>query len=162
MTLPALVELMGFETAVAPKDAISAAQTGDWVSFKNFSHATIVIIQGAWAGGTPAVTLNQATDVTGTTNKPLSFNARWVKVGLLAGSTFGKLPVAGDTFQLPNVPNNITVLEVNGDDLDVDNGYDCLSVAIASPGAFADLITVLYILSGARYQQAVMPDAKID
>jgi hypothetical protein len=162
MTLPALVELMGFETAVAPKDITGVAQVGDWMSLKNYAHVTIILIQGAWAGGTPAVTLNQATDVTGATSKPLSFTSRWVKIGLLPASTFGRLAVTNDSFTLPNTPNNITILEVNGDDLDVDNGYDCLSVAVASPGAFADLLTVLYVLSGARYPQAQMPDAKID
>jgi hypothetical protein len=162
MTLPALVELMGFETAIAPKDINGVAQVGDWISLKHYSHVTIRIAQGAWAGGTPAVTLNQATDVTGTTNKPLSFTARWVKLGLTPGSTFGKLPVVNDTFTLPNTANNITILEINGDDLDVDNGFDCVSISIASPGAFSDFLGADYLLSGARFAQAVMPDAKID
>lgn len=162
MTMPGLVELMGIETAVAPKDITGAAQTGDWISLKNFSHCTIIVIQGAWTSGTPAVTLLQAPDVTGAGNKPLEFTHRWSKVGLSTGSQFARSAVAANTFNLPNIANTINVLEVNGDDLDVDGGFDCLSVAVASPGAVADLLAVLYLLSGARYPQAAMPDAKID
>jgi hypothetical protein len=72
-----------------------------------------------------------------------------------------KTAVTNNTFNLPNTANTITIIEVDGDDLDVDAGYDCFSVSIASPGANADLLSVLYILSGARYQQAAMPDAKV-
>lgn len=162
MTMPGLVELMGIETAVAPKDIISAAQTGDWVSLKHYSHCTIILIQGAWTSGTPAVTLLQAPDVTGGGSKALEFTRRWSKVGLSIGSQFIMTAVAANTFNLPNVANTINVLEVNGDDLDVDGGFDCLSVSVASPGAVADLLTVLYILSGARYAQSNMPDAKVD
>lgn len=162
MTMPNVVEYMGFETAVAPKDITGAAQVGDWISLRNYSHATIVLIQGAWAGGTPAVTLSQALDVTGATPKALSFNRRWSKIGLGAGSTFASLAVTSDTFNLSAIANTITIIEVDGDDLDVTNGYDCLAVNVASPGANADLLTVLYVLSGARYSQAVMPDAKVE
>lgn len=162
MTMPNLVELMGFETAVAPKDITGAAQVGDWISLKNYTHCTIILIQGAWAGGTPAVTLQQALDVTGATPKALSFNRRWSKVGLGAGSTFAAAAVTADTFNLPAAANTITIIEVDGDDLDVTNGYDCIAVNVASPGVNADLLTVLYVLSGARYAQAAMPDAKVN
>lgn len=162
MTLPTLVELMGFETAVAPKDITGAANTGDWISLKHYTHVTIIIIQGAWAGGTPAVTLLQSPDVSGAGNKPVEFTSRWSKIGLGAGSQFVKSAVTANTFNLPATANTITVLEVNGDDLDVDGGFDCLSVNVGTPGVFADLLAVLYILSGARYGQSSMPDAKID
>ena len=157
-----LVEYFGFETAVAPKDITGAAQVGDWISLKYYSHVTIILIQGAWAAGTPAVTLSQALDVSGGTPKALSFTERWTKVGLSTGSQFTKLAVTSDTFNLPNVANTITIVEVDGDDLDVDNGYDCVAVNVASPGANADLLTVLYVLSGARYMAAAMPDAKAE
>ena len=162
MTMSNLVEYFGFETAVAPKDITGAAQVGDWISLQHYSHATIILIQGAWAGGTPAVTLQQALDVSGGTPKALEFDARWSKVGLGAGSQFAKTAVTNNTFNLPAAANTITIIEVDGDDLDVDNGYDCIAVNVATPGANADLLTVLYVLSGARYMAAVMPDAKID
>lgn len=160
MTMPNLVELMGFETAIAPQDITGAAQVGDWICLASYAHVTIILIQGAWAAGTPAVTLSQAIDVTGAAPKALSFDKRWSKVGLGAGSQFAMAAVVNDTFNLPNTANTITVLEIDGDDLDVDGGYDCLALNVASPGANADLLTALYVLSGARYAQAAMPDAK--
>lgn len=159
--MKALVEMMGLEVANVPKDITGAAQVGDYVSLKDYSHLTIVILQGAWAGGTPAVTLTQATDVAAAGEKALSFTKRWTKVGL-TGTTFVETAVASDTFNLPATANTINVLEVEASSLDVTNGFDCVALQIATPGANADLLAALYILSGARYPQAIIPDAKVD
>lgn len=156
-----LVEMMGFETGILPKDITGAAQTADYVSLKDYTHVTIYIQQGAWAGGTPAVTLFQATDVAASGEKALSFAKRWTKVGV-TGTTFVETAVASDTFNLANVANTINVLEIDAADLDVDGGFDCLTVKVASPGANADLLSVTYVLCGARYPQAIMTDAKVD
>ena len=159
--MPRLVELMGFEVAVLPKDITGAAQVGDYISLKNYQHLTIVIVQGAWAGGTSAVTLTQATAVAGTAEKALAFTKRWTKVGV-TGTTFVETAVAANTFDLPNVANTINVIEIDADMLDVNNGFDCVALQTATPGANADLLMALYILHGARYPQRVMLDAKTD
>lgn len=156
-----LVEKIGIETGVLPKDITGAAQVGDWISLKDYQHATVIIQQGAWAGGTPAVTLEQATAVAGTSNKALAFSKRWTKVGV-SGTTFVETAVTSNTFNLPAVANTINVLEIDAADLDTDNGFDCFNVNIATPGSNADLLSVTYLLHGARYPQAVMPDAKVD
>jgi hypothetical protein len=156
-----LVERMGFETAIVPKDITGAAQVGDYISLKDYTHVSIRIQQGAWAGGTPAVTLFQATDVAASGEKALGLTKRWTKVGV-TGTTFVETAVAADTFNLPAVANTITILEIDAADLDGDNAFDCLTIKVASPGANADLLSADYLLSGARYGQAVMPDAKVD
>ncbi len=156
-----LVELMGFEVAILPKDTTGAAQVADYICLKNYQHVAIVIIQGAWAAGTSAVTLVQATDVAATAEKALAFTKRWTKVGV-TGTTFVETAVTANTFDLPAVANTINVIEIDADMLDVTNGFDCLAVKTASPGASADLLTALYILHGARYPQRVMLDAKVD
>lgn len=157
-----LVEHLGLETGVAPKDITGAAQVGDYMSLKNYSHCTVVLIQGAWAGGTPAVTLHQATDVAATGEKALAFTSRWSKVGLGTTTQFAHTAVVANTFNLPATANTLTVLEVDANTLDTTGGFDCLCVKVASPGANADLLAILYILSDARYRQAAMPDAKVD
>lgn len=162
MTMMNDVELAGYETLIAPKDITGAAQVGDWLSFKYFSHATIILVQGAWAGGTPAVTLTQALDVTGDQAKALAFTERWSKVGLGTTTQFAKAAVTNNTFNLPATANTVTVIEIDGDDLDVDAGFDCFTVNIASPGVNADLLSAVCRLSGARYAGAAMQDAKID
>jgi len=156
-----LVEHLGIESAFLPKDITGAAQVGDYVCLKGYQHVTIVLQQGAWAGGTPAVTLFQATDVAAGNEKALSVTKRWTKVGV-SGTTFVETAVAADTFNLPAVANTVNVLEVDADQLDVTNGFDCLTVKVASPGANADVLSGVYLLSGARYMGATMPDAKID
>lgn len=158
-----LVEYCGIEVGAVPVNTTGAAVTGDYVSLKDFGHLTIVIIQGAWAGGTPAVTLKQATAVAGTGEKALAFGIakQWSKVAL-AANTFTAATVTSDTFNLPAVANTVTVIEVPAESLDVDNGFDCVRVDIASPGANADLVSVLYILSEARNPQATMIAATAD
>jgi len=159
--MPRLVELMGFEVAILPKDITGAAQVGDYICLKNYQHVAIVLMQGAWAGGTSAVTLVQATDVAATAEKALAFTKRWTKVGV-TGTTFVETAVTASTFDLPAVANTINVIEIDADMLDVTNGFDCMAVKSASPGSNADLLTALYILHGARYPQRVMLDAKTD
>ena len=146
-----------------PIDTTGAAVTGDYVSMKGYEHLTIIIMQGAWAGGTPAVTLKQATDVAGTNEKTLSFTKYFSGVAL-TNDTLTATTVSSDTFNLTTTANTYTVIEVDASSLDVDNGFDCVRLAIASPGGNADLIASLYILSFARYPQATsaQPSAIVD
>lgn len=139
-----------------PIDTTGAAVTGDYVSMKGYTHLTITIMQGAWAGGTPAVTLLQATDVAASGAKALGIAYYWQGVAL-TNDTYTKTAVVADTFNLPAVANTVTVLEVDASSLDVDNSFDCVRLGIASPGANADLIAVHYVLSGSRYPQAQTP-----
>jgi len=144
-----------------PIDTTGAAVSGDYVSMKGYTHLTIVIMQGAWAGGTPAVTLKQATDVAATGEKALSFSKYWSGTAL-TDDQYAATAVVSDTFNLTATANKVTILEVNASDLDVDNGFDCVRVGIASPGANADLICVLGILTGTRYPQATTQAAISD
>ena len=156
-----LIEQCGIECSTVPIDTTGAAQAGDYYSLANYQHLTLIIQQGAWAGGTPAVTLKQATDVAGTSEKALSFNKRWTQVAL-TGTGYTQTAVVSDTFNLPAVANTTNILEIDAQDLDASNGFDCVRLAIASPGANADLISVTAILSQPRFAQASMPDAKVD
>lgn len=146
-----------------PIDTTGAAVTGDYVSMKGYAHLTIVIIKGAWAGGTPAVTLKQAVDVSGTSEKALSFTKQFSGTALTADNLTANT-VTSDTFNLTATANEYHAIEVDASSLDVDNGFDCVRLAIASPGGNSDLIASLYILSHARYPQAVSatPSAIVD
>ena len=136
----------------APIDTVSAAQTGNMISLKNAAHVTIIINTGSWAGGTSAVTLEQATDVTdsASSSKALGFSWMWTNDGAATASSLTKTAVTANTFTADTAAQ-MYVIEVDADTLDVDNGYDCLQVLTATPGANADLISATYILSGTRY-----------
>jgi hypothetical protein len=156
-----LVENAKIVVGAVPIDTTGAAVAGDYVSLKGYSHLTIVIMQGAWAGGTPAVTLLQATDVAATGAKALSFTKYWSGTALTADLLTANT-VTSDTYNLTATANKFNVIEVDASSLDVDGGFDCVRVGIATPGSNADLIAVLYILTGPRYPQASPPSAIID
>lgn len=151
---------MDIQVSNVPLDTTGAAVVGDWYSFRNYSHATVIIMQGAWAGGTPGVTLDQATAVAGTGTKTLGFDTMYTKVSTTAD--FVKTAVTSDTFDLPATANTISVIEIDDSDLDVAGGFDSFQVDIESPGANADLIAVAVIMSGAKYAADPMPDSKTD
>ncbi len=155
------VEDFAIATAAAPVDTTGAAIVGDWVSLKGYESVAIIITQGAWAGGTPAVTLDQATAVAGTGTKTLGLLKYWSKVGL-AAANFAETAVTSDTFNLTATANTITVIEVHASQLDVSNGFDCLQIDIATPGANADLISISYVFTGARYPQEIAVDPVVD
>lgn len=142
-----------------PKNYTGAAATTKYVSLKDYRHLTISIITGAWAGGTAAVTLSQATAVAGTGAKALAFTKQWNDEA--TSGTLVETAVTSNTFNLTTA-NKLYVIEVDVETLDVSNGFDCLGVAIASPGANADFYGVLYELSGSRYRQATPPTALTD
>lgn len=144
-----------------PIDTTGAAVTGDYVSLKGYSHMTVIIVQGAWAGGTPAVTLKQATDVSGTGEKALSFT-KYFNGTALTDDTYASNTVSSDTYNLAATANTVNIIEIDANSLDVDNSFDCVRVGIASPGSNADLICVVYILSGTRYPGADTPTAIVD
>jgi len=158
-----LVEKCGIESAQVPIDINAAAKNGTFISLKNFNHVTVVIVQGAWAGGTPALTARQAPDVAGTAAKAAPLSFYWQKAAVAAGQ-FTKTAVVSNTFNLPATANTVTVLEIDAEELDVTNGFDCFQIQSGTPGANADLLSMFYILSEPRYNGAgiTMPDAKID
>jgi len=145
-----------------PKNYSGITGNSDYVSLKNYDRAACVIQTGAWAGGTAAVTLTQAQDVSGTGAKALSFAAQWTYQS--TGFTIDALTrtaVSSDTFNLATV-NTLYVIELEASDLDLANNFDCFRVSIASPGANNDFYGVMIYLYGCRYPQATPPSAIVD
>ena len=157
----ALIENAAIEVLAVPIDTNGAVVASDWISLKLYRHATIIITQGAWAGGTPAVTLDQATAVAGTGTKTLEFETMWTQTGL-TGTGYTKTAVTSDTFNLTATANSMTIIEIDAEDLDQAGGFTSFQLDIASPGANADLIAAIVILTEPVYKRASMPDAKVD
>ena len=151
--------------AFPPIDTTGAIQTGTVINLKKFDHVTIIIDQGAWAAGTPAVTLTQDTSVAGAPAvKALAFTHMFTNTAAPGSNVFVDTAVVASTFDLTAVANVTTVIEVDTDSLDITGGFDCIGVVIQSPGANADLISGKYICSKGRYKgaSANMPDVTID
>jgi hypothetical protein len=142
-----------------PKSYSGLAMTAKWVSLKNYARLTIVITTGAWAAGTAAVTLLQATAVAGTGSKALAIPAHWHDEA--ASGALVKVATVSNTFNLTTA-NRMYVVEVDPATLDIANGFDCVSLAVASPGANADFYSVAYYLSGARYAGQIPASPIVD
>ena len=151
----------GIEAAIVPQNINGVAVDGDWMNLEDYEHLSIILQQGAWAAGTPAVTLEQATDVAGTGAKALAFATRWEKEALVDPS-FTETAVTANTFNLPATANTMNVLEIPAQSLDRVNNFNCVRVRVATPGANDDYLGISYILGKPRYSQAVVPDPKVD
>lgn len=154
-----LVENLKSIRAADPKDYTGAAFAGLYVSMKNYNHIQVKILTGAWAAGTAAVTMHQATAVAGTGVKALGFSWMWTDEA--ADGTLVKTAVTANTFNLDTASKQY-IIEVDVTTLDVANGFDCLTVKVATPGANADLYSIGYQLSGASYKESTPPSPLID
>lgn len=154
-----LAEAVRFVWGGEPKNYTGAALTAKYVSLKNYRRMAIIINTGAWAGGTAAVTLSQAQKVDGTGAKALSFASYYddkTTSGVLV-----KKAATSNTFNL-DTANKQFVIELKATDLDLANGFNAVSVAVASPGTNADLYSVVYALYDGRFEGANQPSVVVD
>ena len=163
-----LVEEAQIVAAIIPVDSQGGANTGDYVSLKNFERCSIIVFKAAGvAGDDPVITVTQAQDVAGTGVKELNFTRIDAKVGAQTG--IGQFTTvaqtAGNTYTdaVSAEAQALFVIEFQAEDLDVNNGFDCLKVAVPDTGSGgAQLLCALYVLRGAKYAKNPLPSAIID
>ena len=158
-----LVEDFKMVTGCPPAALATTAGDGDVVSLKNYDKVTMVLmVNNATTVTGGAVTLIQSTDVSGTGAKALGFDYVWANIDTDSTDTLVKTAVTSDTFttDTTNDSNLLYVLEVNASDLDVDNGFDCVRIDVAS---MANAVgSVLYIMGTPRYAKGTPPTAITD
>jgi hypothetical protein len=152
-------------------DLSAGANNGDYVSLKNYKHVSIVFASGiGTAGQDPTVVVQQAQDVAGTGVKALNINASKVfkkqaptslaSTGQWSDASAG---VTANSWTDAEAAEQslLLVIEFDADELDVDNGFDCIRATIADVGANAQPGYLLYILSEPRYasRPTQMPSA---
>lgn len=150
-----------------PVDMAAGANDGDWVSLKNYGRCAIVLFkEPGVAGNDPILTLEQAKTVAGGSNKPLSVTEvrkKQAATNLLAVGQYTKStsdsPASGDTFSANTWTNSdlaeqaaIVIIDIKAEDLDIDNGFDCLKVSIADVGTAGQFGAVMYFLHDPKYQ----------
>lgn len=131
---------------------VPSSSVPDYVSLKNYERVAVIILQkNATTVTGSAITLKQATAVAGTSEKALSFSKAYRNVDTGAGDALSEFTVSSDTFttQAVNSKNAMYVIEVKAEDLDVNNGFDCIRAGTGD--ATAATITVLYALFGAKF-----------
>lgn len=163
-----LVETIGIVPAIVPVDLSAAAADGDYVSLKNYGHVAIVVFKAAGtAGDDPDFSVQQAQAVAGTGAKDLLFTTIYQKQGVLtAVGTFVKITQAAGAAYSADLTSaeeqGVYVIEFDAQDLDVDNGFDCIRVRVADVGLNAQLGCAFYLLSEPRYGGDPVPSAIVD
>lgn len=159
-----LAEVVQRVVAAPIVDMSTAGITGAWVSLKNYPLAEIVLITAAGtAGDDPTITVQQATDVSGTGAKALTFERIYHKQGAAIEAVAQYTLV---TQTAANTYTDATSAEVETEwripiraaDLDVANGFDCIRATVADVGTNAQLGVLFYDLAG-RYAGHALPSA---
>jgi hypothetical protein len=147
-------------TIVAAAGLLLTSTLGDtlYVSLKNHRKIQIVILiaDGTTVTGS-TITLKQATAVAGTSEKALAFTRMLANTDYAASKTMVETAVTSNTFttQTTNSKDSLYIIEVDAEDLDVANGFDCIRVDCTGHAATASRgCVVLYNLFGARYSGA--------
>ena len=147
-------------------------RTGDYVCLANYEYCTFIAVASpGTAGDDPTFTVRQATAVAGTSVKDLAtiteYGLKQAATDLTATGTFTRTAqtaaatVAGNATSAEQA--KVYVFEVKASDLDLANGFDCITcnVALAASGG-AQYGTIIAILHGARYPQNVNVSAIVD
>lgn len=171
------IEKCNIVTGFLPVDMSSGANSGDWVSFKNYRRCAIVFHKepGA-AGDDPILTLLQAKTVAAGSSKALNItrvDKKQAATDLTAVGTFTKStsasPATNDTFSTNTWTNSdlaeqaaVVVIDVKAEDLDIANDFDCIQLSIADPGSIGQLGAVQYILHDPKYPAETLSSAIVD
>lgn len=153
---------------IVPVNLATGANSGDWVSLKEYGRCAIVLFAGVGTvANDPVITLNQAKDVSGTGSKALTFTRADVKAATAitsVGQFTTTTQAAANTFTLTGdaALQKIAVIDIKAEDLDIDNNFDCLQATIADVGTNTQLGCVLYFLHNPRDETVPLPSAIID
>ncbi len=124
------------------------SSTPDYINLKGARRVEILIhAKNATTVTGSAITLKQATDVSGTNEKALSFTTYFkVEDTAAADAPWTKATAVSDTFTplATNSKNSIYRIPIDPATLDTTNGFDCIRVATAN--GVAQTITVLYLI----------------
>lgn len=155
------LDWMNIHPAILPVDSQSGANNGLVVSLKGYAGVLFLIQKKAGtAGDDPVVTLTQAQAIAGTNEKALPLPAGRVRSKLHATTVpalftdVGNAAASGGTYTDDTSAEKAGIIAVwiATEDLDVDNGFDCVRLAIPDTGsAGAQLISATYLLFGPRY-----------
>ena len=117
--------------------------TTPWVDMALFSHVTFfVIANNANTVTGAAITVNQATNVSGGSSKALTYNNYFVCTGgfttqASTSDTWTQTTGVSGTFTTATTASTILgyAIEIQDTDLDLNNAFTCVQVAIASGAA---------------------------
>lgn len=141
--------------------ADAAGRTGAYVSLKDAARAIIVVHLKQGNAATVALTLSQATAVAGTGAKTGPSVPVWAALDVATSDVLAR-QTSGSSFTTDGaLKDKVVVFQVDAAALDVNGGFDCLTVATGASNA-ANITSAVAILVGGRYQAASPPSAIAD
>lgn len=154
-----ILEKVDIVSAIIPINS-GTARAGDVVSMKNWGRCSIVYFKdGGVNGEDVTLTVEQCVSVAASSAKALDFTridtkqgaaltsvGTWTQVTQAAGETYTNTDLGGQ--------QAILVIDIKAEDLDVDNGFDCIRVSASDAGTATSLACALYILHEPRYMKA--------
>lgn len=162
-----LLEQVQIVSGFLPVDMQAAANTGDWVSMKDYERCTIVFFKAAGtAGDDPTLTLQEATAVAGTGNQDLAaIDSVYVKqdTALTGVGQFTKVTqAAAATYTDATSAEDAAIWVIDVKAEDMSEGFDCINASVGDVGGNAQLGCLLYLLWPARYGKADLNSAIVD
>lgn len=124
-------------------DLATGANSGDWISLKHAKRVAVVFTSGVGtAGDDPTLTIQQATAVAGTSAKALNIptasafskQAATNLAAVASWSTAATISTNTLTNDTSAEQSALWVVEFTPDELDADNGFDCIRATVADIG----------------------------
>lgn len=155
-----LAEQVGLKQAFIPQDINGVGVIGERISME--AHKVAIVIECNAGAGEVVASLKQHNAASAGTSKALNiFNHYYIKKD--AETKFTKTEVDAEV-GVASVDagvagvKGILVLEVLDTDLDINGGFDHISVDIATPGANAKIVGGLYEVNSPRFSPAFEKD----
>lgn len=162
-----VAQLMKIIPMILPVD-ITAGDVSDVVNMAKWDHLAIYIQQGAWASGTPTLTVEACSDNAGTISPNMDF---WYRRAVMGGAALSDIWGAytwstSTGLTMLNTANAATLVELDAADVyanrvatvAANDGYHRVRVEITNPAA-ACLISVTAILYNGRYLKDLLDTA---
>jgi hypothetical protein len=152
-----ILDKLDFVSGLVPIN-LGSARSSDVISLKNYGRCAIVFHKAAGsASEDPTLTVLQASSITPSNAKAVNFTEIYVKQGTLSsvGTWTHTTASAGNTYTNATLSESecVIVIDIKAEDLDVDNGFDCIQVTIADAGSVNQLGALFFVLHEPRYSK---------
>jgi hypothetical protein len=142
--------------------ADAAGRTATYVSLQN-AHKAFILVQITQGNAAPvALTPFQAKNVAALSEKVLTgVVAIYANLDTAASDTLVRATDAVNYTTDAGVKNKLVIFEIDPAALDVNNGFDCITLKTGASNA-ANITSVFYLLGPHRYPGSAIPSAIID
>lgn len=146
--------------AIAPQ--AGGAITGDYITLKDVEKCFVFVQINQASATSVDITIEQAADVSGTGSKAIT-NAVpiWANQDCQASDALVRQADAVSFETSVEVKNKIVIFQIDPAHLDVNNGFDCITIKTAASDP-TNITVAQYILTDLRYGGATPPSDIVD